>query len=136
MTASDDPAQDPIDTGQAEQPYDCPLWLLSHLGTIRDALDTLMANRGDSEYDSPFGNTGNVEGFVCPVFEVHAYDWDEDHAQPFNFRWHDLLISWYKHASRGTTMSRPITPDESAEMLTACIEALWTIDATNDQELN
>lgn len=83
-------------------------------------------NQEDYDKDNPFRNTGNVEGFSTPVFEVHAYDWGEEESgcQPYNFKWRDLEISWYKYCGRGLWTNRPTNPDELSLMLDECLESL------------
>ena len=83
----------------------------------------------DLDNENPFQNTGNVDGFKTDAFEVHAYDWswdnDDDYKpQPFNFKWRDLKITWYKWFGRGIATNRPITHDEMALMLEECVDSL------------
>lgn len=110
--------------GQPYQEHECPEYVRAALRAIAEELDRVMWNVHQERYDSPFDNSGNVEGFACPVFEVHAYDWSDDNEQRFNFKWKDLAISWYKHSYRGLSMNRETTPDECATMLHECIVAL------------
>lgn len=110
--------------GNPTQELAVPEYIKSHLAWVKDELDRVMWNVNQKEYDSPFDNSGNVEGFVCDAFEAHAYDWNEDNKQPFNFKWHDLEISWYKYFGRGMSMNRDVAPDEAAAMLGECLEAV------------
>lgn len=87
---------------------------------IRDSLDRVMWNVHQKEYESPFGNTGN--SFKCDTFEVCAYSWG-DEEQPFNFKWRDVEISWYKYLGRGMSANKEIKPDLAAELLNDCLEA-------------
>lgn len=87
---------------------------------IRDELDRVMWNINQQEYDSPFGNTGNQ--FKCDTFEVHAYSWGDD-EQPFNFKWRDVEISWYKYLGRGMSANQDIHPARASEMLDDCLAA-------------
>jgi hypothetical protein len=93
----------------------------------------VMWNIHQKEYDdqNPWRNTGNVEGYKNPTFEVHAYDWgwdyDDDHPgtpQPINFKWRDLEITWYKYCGRGLWTNRPTSHDELAIMLEECLQSL------------
>ncbi|MBQ6313866.1 hypothetical protein IJI29_03415 [Candidatus Saccharibacteria bacterium] len=59
--------------------YDCPEYLAALLKGIDERLCVLMWNINQEEYDSPFDNSGNVEGFKNDVFEVYAFSWDEDY---------------------------------------------------------
>lgn len=63
---------------------------------------------------SPFENSG--ERFDNERFSVHAYSWgDED--QPWNFKWRDLEVSWYKYLGRGMRCNRVPEPQEVKEMV-------------------
>lgn len=68
--------------------------------------------------DNPFANT--AAHYKGTVFEVHAYSWS-DADQPFNFKWRDVEVSWYKYLGRGTHLNREVEPAEVAEMLEACM---------------
>jgi hypothetical protein len=111
--------------GQDGQPYECPMLLTAALTEIRLALDRVQWNRLQTDYDSPFLNTANR--FECPAFRVHAYNWSHE-QQPFNFEWKDVRVNWYKHYHRGTSVNRPITPDEIAVLLEQCLNALTKFD--------
>lgn len=97
---------------------------------IKEDLDRVWWNVYQKDYDdTPFQNTGNVEGFKTDIFEVHAYDWgwdydDRDTPRPVNFKWKDLEINWYKWYGRGISTNRAVTHDELAQMLTECLESL------------
>ena len=89
--------------------------------------------------ENPFRNSGNVKGFTTDIFEVHAYDWgwdfsDSEEPQPYNFKWRDLEITWYKWCGRGVQTNRPVTHDELAMMLDECVQSLfeWEKENTND----
>jgi len=116
--------------GQPTQEYGCPGYIYSHLSTIRDELDRVMWNIHQVEYDSPFGNTGNK--YKNDVFEVCAYSWDDDVEQPYNFKYKDIEISWYKYLGRGMSMNRSVDPVEAADMLNDCIESLLLEDKSHD----
>lgn len=108
------------------QVYDCPDYVVALLSDISYRLSTIMWNKTQEEYDSPFDNTGN--NFVCDVFEVHAYNWDEDVCQPYNFKCGDIEISWYKYLGRGCTMNKKCTPDEIVNMYNKCMQELMKMD--------
>lgn len=65
-----------------------------------------------------FSNTGN--SFECPVFRVEAYSWS-DEEQPYNFKWRDVEISWYKYLGRGMSANQELSPERAAEMLIECL---------------
>lgn len=98
--------------------------LIAALEAIRHELDRVMWNINQREYDSPFGNTGN--SFECDEFEVHAYDWNEDNVQDYNFKYGDgtIKVCWYKYFGRGTSVNRELTNDEIASMLDGCLYEL------------
>lgn len=108
--------------------YDCPEYLTALLKGIDERLCVLMWNINQEEYDSPFDNSGNVEGFKNDVFEVHAFSWDEDYKQQFNFKCRDFEVSWYKYLGRGMTMNKKITPDEAVKIFDKCIKSLEKMD--------
>lgn len=93
------------------------------LACLRDRLDIAMWNINQKEYETPFGNTGSVFSDL-PEFQVHAYSWDESIEQPFNFRWREVEISWYKHAGRGLSANQRLTPEQASHMLDECLEAI------------
>ena len=115
--------------GQPFKEYEAPEWLISFLTTISCALELQMWNKNQETYDSPFSNTGNK--YENEVFTAEAYSWDEETKQPFNFKWKDLEISWYKYLGRGTTLNRELTSDEGVKMLNECLESIgkiWKLD--------
>jgi hypothetical protein len=108
--------------GQPHQRYEGSSMLEAALLLIREELDRIMWNIHQEEYDSPFANTG--ESFSCEEFTVEAYSWDDSKEQPYNFKWNDIEISWYKHYRRGLSVNTQLTNDHIADMLEACINAL------------
>lgn len=88
---------------------------------ISRELERVMWNELQRYYESPFANTGNR--FKNETFEVNAYDWNDD-EQPYNFKWKDIEISWYKYCGRGLSSNVLITPEMSSEMLNECLESL------------
>lgn len=108
------------------------------LSSIKDTLDIVMWNINQEEYESPFSNTGN--SFKCDTYEVHAYNWrwheklwelDDDGTpppQPYNFKWRDLEVTWYKYFGRNTQTNRPIDNDEIEQMLDECIVATLALN--------
>ena len=109
------------------------------LSAIENDLLRVMWNINQEEYDNenPFQNTGNVKGYSNDTFEVHAYDWGWDFGeskkpQPFNFRWRDFQVTWYKRMGRGMSVNRFITHDELAIMLHECLESLRKEEIKHD----
>ncbi len=91
---------------------DCPDNVMAALETIRSAWNAV---RDD---DSPFGNTGTrFFGQHCTII---AYDWSDEPAYDFNFRWRDFTAEWYKCLGRGTRMSRDLSREEIIAMVNEC----------------
>jgi hypothetical protein len=118
--------------GQPHQPYAADPYLEAALFMIENELDRVMGNIHQEKYPSPFRNTGNR--FDCPTFSAHAYSWNEDEEQPWNFRWRDVEISWYKRLGRGLSINRAIEPNEAAVMLRECLAALREIEERDEKE--
>jgi len=102
--------------GQPYQFLECP-------GKVEDALIALQYIWDITRKEpNPFSNTG--ERFNGNLFQAHAYSWDEEEEQEFNFKWHDVRISWYKYLGRSTTISRSMHDSEITEMLKDCIKEI------------
>lgn len=111
--------------GQPYKTFPVSELTIAALSSINDELSRVMWNRDQREYSSPFGNTGN--SFKCDEFQVEAYSWGDD-EQPYNFKWRDIEISWYKWFGRGTSANMKISPERTGEMLTACLSAVRKMD--------
>lgn len=100
-----------------------PWQLLKISGKVERALQALQcawnAIRRD---DNPFENTG--ARYDGKNFQVHAYSWNDEEEQEFNFAWRDVRVSWYKYLGRGTTINREMSDVEVAEMLHECMVEL------------
>jgi len=79
---------------------------------------------------NPFDNT--AENYKNKIFEVISYDWSEDYEsgiiQPYNFKWRNLEVKWYKYLGRGMECNRQISNDEISTMLNECLESIAPID--------
>lgn len=104
---------------------DCPEWIIALLKDLNRHLKRVMWNINQEEYESPFENTGN--DFVGENFEVHAYNWN-DVGQPFNFKYKNIEISWYKYLGRGTTINGFYEPREIIEMYNVCLNEIERMD--------
>lgn len=100
--------------------------MLAALREIENQYDRVFWNITQKEVHSPFGNTG--ERFSCDVFEVQAYEWNEDDEQLYNFKWNDIEIRWYKYLGRGMYQNRLTSNDEIAKMIDSCLDYLYKID--------
>lgn len=111
--------------------HEAPELLVAVLHAIGDEMERVMWNITQEEYHSPLGNYG-TEPFVTSAFTMRSYCWCDGGIHPNdcppNFEWRDLKVSWYKHASRGTSCNRPVTPDDCAEILTDCLLAVRAMD--------
>ena len=101
--------------------YDCEPYVEAALTLISQELERVMENKTQEEYDNPFHNTGN--DFECDTFKVDSYSWSDDN-QPWNFKWKQVEISWYKGMGRGMSINCELSPDECAVMLKECLDAV------------
>lgn len=115
--------------GQPWKQYEGSDLLEAALQFISYRLETVMWNIHQKEYASPFSNTG--ERFDCDTFSAHAYSWNDEEEQPWNFKWKDVEISWYKHCGRGLSVNQELKPDRISEMLVDCLAALNVMDQEN-----
>lgn len=110
--------------GQPYKQFKVPAELEAALGAIEIRLCLKMEQR-DKNFMSPFGNSGNE--FKCDAFTVEAYSWGDEVDQPWNFKWRDLEVSWYKYLGRGMSANRKMTTQQVEEMLDDCYEAIKRI---------
>ena len=108
------------------QEYKCENYIIALLDKIDLELQRVMWNINQEEYESPFNNTAN--SFKNNVFEVQSYSWDEKKVQPYNFKYKDIEISWYKYLGRDTTINKEITPKEAIEMFDECLESIYEME--------
>ena len=99
---------------------ECPNWVIALLRELDRELRRVMWNMRQEEYDSPFGNTGNV--FEGDVFKVRAYDWDG--KEDINFEWKDMKFRWYKYLGRGTEVNGEWKMEDYVEMFNECLEEI------------
>ena len=108
------------------QQYECPRWIVALLNELDNQLDRVMWNIHQEEYQSPFENTAN--SFKNDVFEVQAYDWNDDVEQPYNFKCDDIEISWYKYLGRDTTINGEYEPQKIIDMFNKCLKSISDMD--------
>lgn len=118
--------------GQPWHSHEIPNLLYAALHVIEEEMVRIMENITQKEYHSPFENY--AEHFVCPTFEAHAYSWDEDENQEYNFRWRDVKISWYKYFGRDMSVNKELSNDEIAILLDDCLDALAKYEKENDED--
>lgn len=108
------------------QDFTCPNYVIALLRGIEAKMEVQYWNKHQQEMESPFGNTG--ERFKNNTFEVEAYSWDDDYEQPYNFKWKDIEISWYKYLGRDTTINKKLDSHRAVEMFDECIKSLDNFD--------
>lgn len=109
--------------GQPSQPLECPEYVEVALRFLEYYMDDKYRWKPLTGTDgNPFRNTGGK--FCNSVFCAEAYSWNEEVEQPYNFKWHDLEISWYKYLGRGMSVNRAVSSNEAFEMLKECVESL------------
>ena len=91
-----------------------------------------MWNKNQKYYDSPFSNTGN--SFKNDIFGVEAYSWDDDYEQPYNFKYKDIEISWYKYLGRDTSINKEISEKEAVDMYKICLNSLLNLEKDLEDE--
>ena len=108
------------------QQYECPRWIVALLNELDNQLDRVMWNNTQKEYSSPFENTSN--SFKNNVFEVQAYDWNDDVEQPYNFKCDDIEISWYKYLGRDNNINGEYEPQKIIDMFNKCLQSILDMD--------
>lgn len=92
------------------QRYECPEFVIALLRDIERELKLTMFAITHEDYDSPFDNTGNSFKELKDIFEVQAYNWNEENLTDYNFIFNCgndkfIKISWYKYLGRDTTIN-------------------------------
>jgi len=108
--------------GQPFKQYECPEYIESLLRGISNELERVMWNNNQEEYSSPMDNTG--QKFKNDTFEANAYSWEDEEIQPYNFKYKDIEISWYKYLGRGMSINKPIAEKEAVKMFNDCMESV------------
>ena len=103
--------------GRPTKEYKVGWELEGALEMIRHYLNIAFDLEGD-----PFSNSGT--DFKCNAFEVESYSWSEEVDQPYNFKWRDLEVSWYKYCGRGMSVNRVPKVREIIEMVHECLDEL------------
>ena len=113
----------PIDLGarllrtNEEYPLECPEYVTHVLRVIWDAMHE--AKVVSIEEGNPFW-----QDFSNGTFECHPYDWSDNPAFDYNFKWKDIKIPWYKHFDRNMTINKPMTRTMAIEMMISCLDSL------------
>jgi hypothetical protein len=117
--------------GQPHKEFAVPKIWEAALAALRDELARVRWNHTQKEGDCPFGDTG--ARFECAAFTVEAYSWDDEQEQPWNFKWREVEISWYKYLGRGMSANQRLSADNAALMLEDCIKAVHEYEASHDR---
>lgn len=104
------------------QVFECPRYIVNLLEGLSAVMCALYETKYKQEMDSPFSNT--AAKFENETFRVEAYSWDDEYEQPYNFKWKDVEISWYKYLGRDTTINQEISPQKALKMFKECLESL------------
>ena len=107
--------------GHPPHSYDVPEIWEAALDAVNAEIERVWFNERQAAVSGPMRNY--AARYDCEVFSAHAYDWDNE-DQPWNFKWRDVRIRWYKRCGSGMTANMPLTPDMAAEMLTECLAAI------------
>lgn len=111
--------------GQPFKEYEVPEYVWDALKVIRNTFDEIYGDKEDSiTYwrENPFNNSAG--DFKNDAFEVEAYSWNDEYEQPYNFKYNDIEISWYKYLGRGMSSNREISNKETNKMLVECLRSL------------
>jgi hypothetical protein len=108
--------------GQESKEYAVEEILQAALLMISKEWDRVMWNINQKEMDSPFSNTG--ARWECDTFKLEAYSWNDEYEQPYNFKYKDIEVSWYKYFGRGMSVNKEVAYDEVQKMIVDCLNAL------------
>lgn len=106
--------------GNTIQRYICPKYIIA---LIRDLGRRIEQTTGDN----PCDNTGAI--FETETFVIEAFNWNEEIDQPYNFKYKNIEISWYKRLGRDTTINGDYSTTQIIEMYNKCIEAIDKYEA-------
>ena len=96
------------------QEFVCPNWVIALLKDIKDRLSVAFWNQYQLDLPSPFDNSGNT--YEGKTFTVSSHDWSSEYKRPYNFKYKNIEISWYKYLGRDTTINGDYSPEEIIEM--------------------
>lgn len=117
--------------GNSNQRYECPEYIIALLDYLDKEIQRVMWNTTQKNFDSPFDNTAN--SFKTDKFEVHAFNWNDDYAQPYNFIYYvnksksnldDVKISWYKYLGRDTTINQELDSNVVIDIFNDCLKSI------------
>jgi len=101
----------------------CPTYLTDYLKQLDASMRKVkLCYDKYNGNETPFANC--AISYDNDTFLAHAYDWNEDNEQEYNFKYKGLKISWYKYLGR--SMSCNFIPDEEycRNMIAECIKSI------------
>lgn len=107
------------------QDFICPDWIVALLKDIKERLSIAYWNQYQLELPSPFDNTGTTH--QGKIFEVLSHNWSSDIKRPYNFKYKNIEISWYKYLGRDTTINGDYSPEEIITMYNEIIKEINSI---------
>lgn len=115
--------------GQPFKEFSVPSYVEATLVFLREEIERFFHNKFGSKLGpsiNPFDNSGFRAG--SPVFSIHAYSWNEEENQQWNFRYHKIgfEVSWYKYLGRGMSCNFEISSEECSKMLDDCLSYIRT----------
>jgi hypothetical protein len=111
--------------GQPSKQFAVSPMLEAALLFVQHELDRVLWNRLQVGTDSPFGNTGAK--FDTKGLSIHAYSWGDD-DQPWNLKYGNLEVSWYKYFGRGMSVNRNLSNDEVSNLLDEILTVIRDCD--------
>lgn len=107
--------------------YRTPEILHAAFVLIDQELERVRWNNLQTEVFSPFSNSGQDWNYDGKAFSVHAFSWG-DEEQPWNFKWRELEINWYKRMGGDMTSNIPVTADMVSRLLNECLDEVRALD--------
>lgn len=98
--------------GQPSKKYECSPELYAAMAFLAELMP---------EMENPFSNSGHRGDYGA--FQAHAYSWS-DEEQPWNFKWRDVEVSWYKYHGRGMSVNREVSRGDVIEMMAECVRCI------------
>lgn len=106
--------------GNTIQKYICPKYIIALIRDLGQRIEQITGN-------NPCDNTGAI--FETETFVIEAFNWNEEIDQPYNFKYKNIEISWYKRLGRDTTINGDYSTTQIIEMYNKCIEAIDKYEA-------
>lgn len=106
--------------GNTIQRYICPEYIIALIKDLGQRIEQITGS-------NPCDNTGEI--FETETFVIEAFNWNEEIDQPYNFKYKDVEISWYKRLGRDTTINGNYSATQIIEMYNKCIEAIDKYEA-------